>query len=685
MTQKRQLAAIMFTDIVGYTALMGEDEDKAYRLIIKNRDIQKPLIEKHGGTWLKEMGDGTLASFPSISEAVYCAKGIQEACLHEPELNLRIGIHLGEVIIEEGDVFGDGVNIASRIEALAPAGGICISESVFQNIQNMKRIETEYIQEVKLKNVKRPVRIYQVNINGKSKSRSPKLASHRKTIISISVIIALLMIVAIVRYFYPLNQSAVSQEELLGNPDDLSIAVLPFVNMSSDPDQEYFSDGITEEIITHLAKIGDLSVISRTSVFQYKNKPISLPVIAKELNVAYILEGSVRKQGNTLRITAQLIHASSDKHLWAENFDRQLSQVLDVQTDVAKKVAEVLNIKLTEPEVSRIERKATEKYSAYEYYLKAIYEDKKWTPEGAKQAIAYLQKAIELDPEFSEAYSLYAWQYVNLGTLSSLFDPKEALNQALPLARKSVDLDSLSSDAFLVLGSVNFYLEWDFVEAKKNFEQSMELNSWGEAPIYQCICAYVEFLIANNHIEETWSLFKNINKIDPAFFQVFDYESLLHIANNNYDIALDTFEKRLEFSELEDWNLYKSYGTTLYLTNNYQEAALKLEKALSMRKERDAYILTYLSLTYLHLNRQKESMKILNELKARSTKGEYGMNILIALIYNELGDEMKTFEYLEKAYNSHDNLLTWVNVNHFKNLKDDPRYLELLRKIGFEV
>ena len=686
MPQSHQLAAIMFTDIVGYTALMGEDEDKGYRLLKQNRNIQKPLIEKYGGIWLKEMGDGTLASFSSISEAVYCAKEIQEACLDEPELNLRIGIHLGEVIIEDGDVFGDGVNIASRIEALAPAGGICISESVFQNIQNMKRIETEYIQEVKLKNVKRPVRIYQVSINGETKkAHEPKLASHRTSIITISAVVVLLMIIAVAWHFYRLNQSAISQEELIGNSDDLSIAVLPFVNMSSDPDQEYFSDGITEEIITHLANIGALSVISRTSVFQYKNNLKKLPIIAEELDVTYILEGSVRKENDRLRITTQLIDAKADKHLWAQNYDRKLEEVLDIQTEVAKKIAASLDIQLTNPEINRLERKSTEMFSAYDYYLKAIHADKNWTYEGSLEAIGYLEKATDLDPNFSKAYSLYAWQFVHQATTTSKIHPAKALEKALPAIKKAVELDPLSSDAYLVYGSINFYLEWNFDEAKMNFEKSMELNSWGEAPIYQCLCAYVEFLLINDKFEETKHLFETINRIDPAFFLAFEYESLLLLNNNEKNLALKTFKKQLEYSDPENWYTYTSYGEILYLTGNYDEAIIQLNKGLSFSNDRGKYLISLLALAHFQSGDREVAMNILEELLLRKKSGEYGVNAFIALLYNEFGDEEKTFEYLEQAYEAHEFFLLWLKIIHFQNLREHPKYLGLLRKIGFEV
>jgi len=268
--QTRQLAAIMFTDIVGYTALMGKDEQRAFDILQKNRDIQKPIIEQNSGKWIKELGDGILASFPAVSDAVAAAVSIQEVCNGEREFQLRIGIHLGEVIFENGDVFGDGVNVASRIQALASPGTTWVSEIVFRNIENKRGISTDFIKETTLKNVQYPVKIYQL--------RSEKEIQNR--IFSTQTII------------------------------EKSIAVLPFVNMSGDPGNEYFCDGLSEELLNVLAKVDGLKVASRTSSFLFRGKGTDITEIGNKLKVATVLEGSVRKSGNRLRITAQLINAT---------------------------------------------------------------------------------------------------------------------------------------------------------------------------------------------------------------------------------------------------------------------------------------------------------------------------------------------------------------------------------------
>jgi len=346
MSQSRQLAAIMFTDIVGYTALMGEDEQKAFELLKKNRSVQRPIIEKFNGRWLKEMGDGVLASFSTVSDAVYCAKEIQKTCQDHPDLNLRIGIHLGEVVFEGDDVFGDGVNIASRIEPLSPVGGILVTEAVHNNLINKKDVESSYVGEEQLKNVKMLVKLYQVHVEGVEpmvipgpsaapQEVSPKSNNPRK----IAFAVAGVLLILLLSYFLYSNFS--TQQQLADTPPkviDKSIAVLPFMDDSEGGDNQYFCDGMMDEILNHLQKIAELGVKSRTAVEPYRNSDLSFATKAQELEVAFILEGSVRKYGDRFRVTTQLIDVESGNHLWSETYDGVFSDTIFViQSNIAKK------------------------------------------------------------------------------------------------------------------------------------------------------------------------------------------------------------------------------------------------------------------------------------------------------------------------------------------------------------
>jgi len=345
MPTSRQLAAIVFTDIVGYTVLMGDDEQKAFELLNKNRELQKPLIEKYGGRWIKELGDGVMASFSTATDAVQCAISIQQACNSIPGLQLRIGIHLGDVVFENEDVFGDGVNIASRLQAIAPPGSIYISEAVHNNIANKKEINTKFVRAETLKNVKEPVRIYEVRsspldslpgFNKKNYKPSPK----RKKIIFGTI--GLFSLLVLLGYFFIINKNNGNDKK----PEENSIAVLYFDNMSGDSTQEYFSDGMTEEIISRLSGISGLKVKSRTSVLQYKNQAKTAKQIAQELGVNNIINGSVRKQENKVVITAQLINGVTEENIWSETYPREMKDVFEVQSDIAQRIARKFQLNL---------------------------------------------------------------------------------------------------------------------------------------------------------------------------------------------------------------------------------------------------------------------------------------------------------------------------------------------------
>ncbi len=357
--EQRKLAAVMFTDIVGYTSLMSKNEQNALYLLQKNRELQQAMAEKQNGEFLKEMGDGTLLCFQSALDAVRCAMEIQESTKDDPDLNLRIGIHLGDIVFKEGDVYGDGVNVASRIEALAEAGGICISEQIHLLVRNQPEIDAFFLDEKQLKNVDHPVKVYTIHKEVAPRKRKVEITKQDST-------------------------------------EEKSIMVLPFINMSPDPEQEYFSDGLTEEIITDLSQIHDLIVISRSSAMTFKGTKKKIREIAKEVNVRYVMEGSVRKAGNNLRITAQLIDAATDTHLWAEKYKGKLDDVFDIQEKVSRSIVDALKLKLTNKEDAQIAERPIDNVQAYECYLQAKHEYCRFTAEGAKRALQHLQGALEI-------------------------------------------------------------------------------------------------------------------------------------------------------------------------------------------------------------------------------------------------------------------------------------------------
>ncbi|MGZ5134009.1 MAG: adenylate/guanylate cyclase domain-containing protein, partial [Flavitalea sp.] len=433
MSQSRQLAEIMFTDIVGYTALMGSDEQKAFELLSKNRNIQKPIIEQYNGHWVKELGDGVLASFNTVYDAVTAAIQIQEAA---KDFQLRIGIHLGEVIFENDDVFGDGVNIASRIQAIATPGRIFISESVYNNVSNKKEIRTSFVKQEFLKNVKDAVKIYEVLAENKQSSDRFNSVPDLPTKIS----------------------------------SGTSIAVLPFVNMSNDPEQEYFCDGISEEIINALSQLDNLRVIARTSVFSFKGKNLDVREIGKTLDVNALLEGSVRKAGNRLRITTKLVRVSDGSHQWSNQYDRVLEDVFSIQEDIAENVATSLKGFITNKEKEAIRRPETI-IEAYEYYLKGRQLLRHVVLDESKNMF---EKAVKLDSGYALAYAgladLHSWSYEWVGANNADLVAAETNSQkALSLAPHLSESHS-SRGYVLTLGK-------RYEEAEQEFRKAIQLNS----------------------------------------------------------------------------------------------------------------------------------------------------------------------------------------------------------------
>jgi len=487
----RKLAAIMFTDIVGFTAFMGDDEKKAMDMLRKNREVQKPLIEKYNGSWLKEIGDGTLSSFPSALEALNCAIEIQRLLKKDPKHNLRIGIHVGDVIFEDGDVFGAGVNVASRIEPMAVPGGICITEPVYDAIRNHAEIKTIDLGSKKLKNVDHRINVYAVKgaslespQAGAKPDKAPdqhvdeylgrqKYHSLRRTFKQYYVPLGILAIIILSLIFYPRNDLNNVSIQGMGEIDSKSIAVLPFSAFSAEAEDLFFADGVHDDILTQLSKIKDLIVISRTSVVQYKNTTKTMKQIAQELNVKNILEGSVRRAGNQIRIVAQLINATTDEHIWSETYDRNYANIFSIQSDVAKKIATALKATLTSEEKAYIEEKPTENLDAYDFYLRGNdYFRRSNSEEELRIAIQMYTKAVELDPNFALAHAFLSRAYTNLFWFGGrsrkyLVDSKTAVDRALSL-RSDLAEARIALGEYLNKGFQNYS------DALENFTQALQ-------------------------------------------------------------------------------------------------------------------------------------------------------------------------------------------------------------------
>jgi adenylate cyclase len=459
---KRKLSAILSADVKGYSRLMGEDEAATVQTLKAYREVMTTLIQQNGGRVVDSPGDNLLAEFGSVVDALDCAVKIQHELKaknsqlpEQSRMEFRIGVNLGDVIEDEERIYGDGVNVAARVEGLADGGGICLSGTAYDQIAKKLPLGYEYLGEQTVKNIEKPIRVYRVLMDpeaaGKVIGEKRPISRHwRWAAVALIVVVGALVIWNF--YFRPPFEPASVEKMAFALPDKPSIAVLPFVNMSEDPKQEYFSDGLTEEIITALSKVPKLFVIARNSTFSYKGKSVKVNQVAEELGVRYVLEGSVRKAGDRVRITAQLIDALGGHHLWAERYEKDLKDIFALQDEITMKIVTSLQVSLTEGETARMQAKGTNSLDAYLLFLQGWKEAGSMNKDGNFMGRQLAEKATALDPKFAMAYNLLATTYMNEVILGLSDDPRVSLMKAIELTQKAIALDNSLSWPHALLG-----------------------------------------------------------------------------------------------------------------------------------------------------------------------------------------------------------------------------------------
>lgn len=640
MPQSRQLAAIMFTDIVGYTKLMGEDEQNAFELLQENRNLQKPIIEKFSGRWIKELGDGVMASFTTVSDAINAAINIQQVCNISQRFQLRIGINLGEVVFENEDMFGDGVNIASRIQAIAIPGGIYISESVHHNISNKKNIITQFVKTVRLKNVKEDVRIYQVV---------------GENIVCGNIISE--------------SQINISSEQ--------SIAVLPFINMSNDPEKEYFSEGIAEEILNSLAHVNDLKVAGRSSSFQFKGKNISIREIGEKLKVQNVLEGSVRKQGNQLRITVQLINAANEFHLWSERYDREMDDIFIIQDEIALAVTEKLKITLREQEKTNINKKPSTNHEAYDLYMKGRFHLNR-RGQGLKKALEYFQLALEKDPLLTLAYTGMAETYCLL-SMYCVIPPHAGIPKARQFAEKAIQLKSSYAEAYTSLAFISAFYDWNWKEAKNRFHRLFMIND-NYVPAHYWYCYYLSYV--ERKVDESINAAKKAAELlEPLVPLSHHVLSVMYINARQFEEGMKASKMSIEL----DANFFLGYtglGLCFAGLNQYKDA-IKAFKTAVLLSNRVPLKLAELCWAYFLSGNKAEVKKIAEELILRS-QTEYISPLIMSCISYYSNNTENAFKYLEQAFEQHDTTLACIKAHPISDfLRTDSRFQPFIEKLNF--
>ncbi|MCK0190636.1 helix-turn-helix domain-containing protein [Arenibacter sp. F20364] len=604
--KNRRIAAIMFTDIVGYSALMQRDENAAAQMRTRHRQEFEKSHKLHNGDILQYYGDGTLSVFASGLEAVECAVDIQMALQEDSSVPLRIGLHLGDIVFDGTEVYGDGVNLASRIENLGIAGSILLSGKLNDELKNHPHIPTVSLGQFRLKNIAEPLGIFAVNKEGLQ-------VPSRSNLIEI-----------------PKNEPK-------------SIAVLPFVNMSSCDDNEYFSDGMTEEIINALAKNKGLKVTSRTSSFHFKNVNLPIAQIGQELNVSTILEGSVRLSGNKMRITAQLIDVEDDFHFWSETFDRSLHDVFAVQDEISLLIAERLREHIGHFEIGdQLVQDPEIPIDIYQRYLKSRYHILKMGKSDIETGISILEKIIEDWPHFALAHLGMHLAYTLLGTIG-LFPLHEAFAKGQPYLEKAMELDENLPECQLHLSYASFIQKWDLPGAYRHLNKVYEAG-----PLVDYYPSMASMLVAEGRFGAARTYIETALQLDPFSSINYHLKGFIDYCEEKYDTAIESFEKGVELkTDFKTSILY--WGQALLLMGKGNEALAFFEK-LPQDETEDVMRLGGITMAYAVLGNKEQAEKGIAKLEATLETDLMGraMNLLI-LCNALLGKTSETIQLIEQG------------------------------------
>ena len=626
----------MFTDVVGYSSMASADERRTLGLLEEHRGAVRPVIRKHGGTEVKTIGDAFLVEFASAVEAVNCAVEMQKVMAQVngakslgDRMQIRIGIHVGDIVHVGGDVLGDAVNVAARVEPLAEPGGICITRQVVDQVERKVGWKLVRLGTRGLKNISHPVELFKVEAHPEG------------------------------------DQSTAL--------DPRRVAILPFANLSADPNDRYFADGMTEELISTVSSIGELSVISRTSVMRYRDTTTPIGEIGRELSAGTVLEGSVRKAGNKVRVTTQLIDAANDRHLWVQSYDRDVTDIFAIQGDIAGQVAEALRVKLLSKERVAIEKKATENLEAYNLYLKGRYHWNERTEDGVKKAIGFFQQAVGLDAGFALAYSGLADCYSILADRAWL-SHGEAGPVSKGYAAKAVELDGELAEAHASLG-LALHQEWDLIGAEKEFKLAIALK-----PNYATAHHWYSLLLSQaGKFQEAYDAERRALELDP-------YSSIVRQGVGVALIYLGQLPEaiaQLESLTASDPDFGSAYlwKAWAHWQNGEPDLAVKAaDRAVSAGDAGAGGSRMTLAWLYAVTGQRELARKMLDEMLATSG---YKSPTLTAIVRFGLGENDEAFALLEKALQEHENFLVYFReFPWLAEYRADPRWAEIERKMG---
>ncbi|MEM6830587.1 MAG: adenylate/guanylate cyclase domain-containing protein [Bacteroidota bacterium] len=638
----RQLSAIMFTDLAGFTAMMQENEFDAKDLRDRHRRILEEKISHYNGKILQYYGDGALSLFSSTVSASDSAVSIQKASIAD-KIPLRIGIHTGDVVIEEDGVYGDGVNIASRIESFSVPGSVMVSDKVYDDLKNHDHFRSVLMGEFELKNVKKPVEVYALTNEGLIVPQRTELKGKVKERIK-------------------------------------SIMVLPFVNRSADPENEYFSDGITEEIITSLAKVDGLRVISRTSSFAFKGKNADIREIGKQLEVQSVLDGSVRKAGNKVRISVQLSSTFDGYELWSETYDRLLEDIFELQDEISLKITHQLRERLSSSKIKDKDKVKPVNVEAYNHYLQGLFYYNKWTPANAQKAQESFQKAIDLVPAYDQAIAGQALSY-SLMSMTGFMKPTTGYKLTKEKAERVLNLNAQNESAYIALSYYEFFYAWNFNKSKEYAEKALELNP--RSPDANVVRTLVH--LARHEVDESIKYIDKAKEIDPLsaitnrtladfYYLKGDYKRSIEV----YDWILERYPDFIAALEFKAW---------AYLMLGEHTKAIDLFNSISGDAVHAIKPYVQLGYAYAIKGEMEKATSYLDQLKKeaqQNPEGAYDMSF--ATLYTGLGMIDEAFIYLRRCMEEKIGAVTMINISPiWKPLHKDARYLDMLKEIGLET
>jgi TolB-like protein/class 3 adenylate cyclase len=695
----RHLAAIMFTDIVGYTVLMQSDEAEAKAVRARHSGVLKASISDHGGRLLQSFGDGTLSVFPSAVEAVACAVEIQRDLQTYPKIPLRIGIHVGDIAYDDQGVYGDAVNVASRLESIGTAGSVVVSGKVAEELKNHTRFATVPLGEVRLKNVQRPVALHAVAAEGikiperneireaapgepetrsaADAGSSPLDRPEKRRVAPwvLALAVALAGWLALQLFVLGGESGESVPPTATGQRERPSIAVLPFDNLSPDPDNAYFAAGMHEQLISQLSKVSTLLVISRTSVMRYAEDRKNATEIAAELGVDFILEGSARRDRDRVRLTTQLIDGQTDEHLWAEDYDRDLSvaDLFEIQDDVANRVASSLSTIIQPQEARRIAEPPTQHLEAFDHYLRGLLSLHGSTEADFREALEHFEEALRVDPDYALAWAgigLAYWQFADL-----LLSPHDAFPLALAAADSALARDPDLPEALLVRGTVRITYEWDLEAGRSDLDRAA-------APEHSLThYAYFNYWTALGDLESACAATERAVAVDPLNPLGRVVRAWCALGTGDYQTVIDQHQRILEidpgFVAMD-----RSVGYALAALGRHEEAVESFEETERLIGGPSAFYAAYLA----SQGRRDEALQRVLSLEARYAAGTYIVPELMAVPYAALGDHDKALEWLEQGMVARSSGALVVRLDlQLKPVLATPEYRQLVEKYGLPV